>query len=439
MSEASHGSALDRYGSSWRTTLLEVAGAGTYSEWTGGQPDWRARASGGGNSSFANPVTTNLPAKKVSYLIEPMTSRGIYGKIGAVMVGVRVGGVTTGTKAFVRRNGAETELTDLPLVNGFFRWYRVANAGWLPTDHVEVGVTTGAGAGTSVLYSVAVVVEHDTPEPAPITDTTVRTVNVTYTGNGTAQTVDLGGGGLRPTALMIAKVSTGGTAVPAWWWWESRAGGAGFNQSIGSYGRVWPQRGKFHVIHATDSYNEAGVTYTAVAIFDPSGRLVNPFAVSKPTGEDNYTHQLRHPVTGALLPSFTPNFVFGGAAFNATSDPVRGSLYKGPGHLADSTVLLGSPQAAAPDWIQGMGAGAVQLGTQIAGSGDIAFWAGRVSDGVDPTRLMAVGTYVGSGTATRTIPLALSGQTPTLVLVAPATTATRVYRADGDTTGRNVV
>jgi hypothetical protein len=49
---------------------------------------------------------------------------------------------------------------------------------------------------------------------------------------------------------------------------------------------------------------------------------------------------------------------------------------------------------------------------------------------------MPVASYVGDGTASRSIPLNLSGQAPVFVLVVPTNNAARVYR-DGDTTGRN--
>ena len=58
---------LDYYGSTWRTTMLEPAGSGTYSQWTTGQPDWRARSVVVTPSAFTSPVTANTSGQKISY------------------------------------------------------------------------------------------------------------------------------------------------------------------------------------------------------------------------------------------------------------------------------------------------------------------------------------------------------------------------------------
>lgn len=51
---------------------------------------------------------------------------------------------------------------------------------------------------------------------------------------------------------------------------------------------------------------------------------------------------------------------------------------------------------------------------------------------------MAVTSYVGNGTGSRNIALDLSGAAPVFALVVPTTTtALRVYRVTGDTTGRS--
>ena len=99
-----------------------------------------------------------------------------------------------------------------------------------------------------------------------------------------------------------------------------------------SFGLVWPQTGQFHVVHAATgkSYNANGVSYKVIALFDPSGRYVIPFAVSKAATEDDYTHYLRYPETGELASDFTPAFVFGGVANGVTADSVRSSALSRP-------------------------------------------------------------------------------------------------------------
>ncbi|MCA1481424.1 hypothetical protein, partial [Bradyrhizobium sp. NBAIM08] len=128
-SAATHADALDPYGNTWRTTLLQVAGPGTYSQWTGGQPDWRAHTAVHSSVGSLNVVTTTAANQKISYLMESMASRGITGEIGVVMIGIRNAFATAGSQAFIRRNGVDTMLPDLTLpssANAGVRWYRVS-------------------------------------------------------------------------------------------------------------------------------------------------------------------------------------------------------------------------------------------------------------------------------------------------------------------------
>ena len=432
------GGTLGVYGSAWRTTLLQAAAAGTYTEWTGGQPDWRARSIIAGQNGFTNPATTTIAGLKLSYRMESMLSRGITGDIATVLIGVRMQYFSPNTRVFISRNGVETILTDMTLGATDNRWYRVANAGWSPTDVVEIGVTSGDNA-SNYLNAVALLVEHNTPEPAPLTDTSARVMTYNYVGNGGAQTIDFGIDSL-PTAV-IAVAIDGPAGTEPIWWWESRQGAAGMAQSVTSFARIWPQRGNLHVVHTpSDSYNANGVSYFVVALFDPSGRYAIPFAVSKPATDDDYAHELRYPQSGEPATDFTPDFVFGGAAFGISSNTAAASFYKGPGHAGDATAKLGVAQLPDADRIQEMGPGIVEFGTLIghqSGGGDYAFWAGRVDDGVSPTRLMAVASYVGDGTASRNIAVNLSGESPVLAFVVPVNAAAKVYRVGGDTTGRN--
>lgn len=438
-SAQSHGDTLPQYGNTWRTTLLQAAGPGTYSQWTGGQPDWRAHSAVHFQIGSLNSVTTTTPNQKISYLMESMLSRGITGNIGVVMVGIRNGYATTGAMAFIRRNGVETLLPNFTLpssTNAGVRWYRVSEGGWLPTDEIEVGMVSGTTTGNNYLTSVALLVEHDTPEPEPLTDTTARVVTVSYTGNGTGQTIDLGVD-MVPTALLVTPLDDSARPVI---WWDGRPGAQGFAEANATFGRVWPQKGKFQVVEPTagDSYNANGVSYTAIALFDPSGRYAIPFGVSKPSAEDDYNHQLRLPLSGEPAATFTPDFVFGGMSSTTSSDSTFATFYKGPGHAGDLTAKIGTSQAADADRIQAMTAGQVQFGKWIGSQyGDTSFWAGRVSDGVAPQRLMAVTSYVGDGTSSRNIPLILNGQTPVFSLVMPVNAAVaKIYRVAGDTTGR---
>ncbi|MEO8682919.1 MAG: hypothetical protein ABI665_27980, partial [Vicinamibacterales bacterium] len=108
---------------------------------------------------------------------------------------------------------------------GTFAWYRVAASGWSATDAIEIGVTGGDNANNS-LAAVALLVEHDTPEPAPLTNTSARVVTVNYTGNGGAQTIDFGVN-LMPTVLLVLPAN-GVNSVEPLWWWDSRLGASSF-------------------------------------------------------------------------------------------------------------------------------------------------------------------------------------------------------------------
>ena len=183
-----------------------------------------------------------------------------------------------------------------------------------------------------------------------------------------------------------------------------------------------------------NSHNANGVSYVAIALFDPAGRYALPFALSKPAADDNYTVNLRYPESGEPATDFTPDFVFGALGWGTAG----ASVYRGPGHVGDLTGKLAMSAASDADRIQALGAGTVQFGTLIGqGQGDQAFWAGRVNDGISSSRLMAVTSYTGNGTSSRNISLALNGSTPALILVVPTNAAAKVYRVNTDTTGRN--
>ena len=194
-----------------------------------------------------------------------------------------------------------------------------------------------------------------------------------------AQTVDLGVN-QTPTVLLVVP-ATGASGVEPLWWWDSRLGASSLSDAITGFGRPWPQAGRFHVVHPASgkSYNANGVSYKVIALFDPSGRYVIPFAVSKGASEDHYTQYLRYPESGELASDFTPDFVFGGVANGVTADSVRSALYGGPGHVGDLTAKLGLTTAQASDAgrIQALGAGTVQVGTTVGygttGTGDSPF------------------------------------------------------------------
>jgi hypothetical protein len=152
------------------------------------------------------------------------------------------------------------------------------------------------------------------------------------------------------------------------------------SQSPVDFNRVWPQRGKFHVVHTgSKSVNANGVAYVAIALFDPSGRYVIPFAINKgdESTDDDYTHRLRRPATGELAADFTPDFVFGGGAFgttNITSYAVALPWLRTHGSLT-SKLGIASTMGPDADRIQTLNQGSVQFGNGINGdAGDVAFW-----------------------------------------------------------------
>jgi hypothetical protein len=79
--------------------------------------------------------------------------------------------------------------------------------------------------------------------------------------------------------MFVMPAAGASTNVEPVWWWDSRIGAAPMTQSTVDFARIWPQRGKFHVVHTSvKSINANGVNYVAVALFDPSGRYVIRFA-----------------------------------------------------------------------------------------------------------------------------------------------------------------
>ncbi len=245
---------------------------------------------------------------------------------------------------------------------------------------------------------------------------TARVVTITYTGNGGGQTIDFAGMTTPPTALFVMP-ATGVNGVEPIWWWDSRQGAASFRGSLPSFGQIWPQKGKFHVAHvpAGTSYNANGVNYIAIALFDPSGRYVLPFAVSKPTAEDNYTQYLRYPQSGGSPRSSSPTSSLVVSRMDLTAmPPERAPTGPGTRGRPDREARRGAGVGSRPypgGWRRHR---AIRHHRRPRYLGDQAFWAGRVSDGVSSTRLMAVTLVRGDGTASRNIALTLSGSCPSV-------------------------
>jgi hypothetical protein len=177
-------------------------------------------------------------------------------------------------------------------------------------------------------------------------------------------------------------------------------------------------------------FNANAVVYQYIAFCDPAARFARAGAVSVNT-------TLAVPFVHALEdPGFTPEWAFfmredGGGATTA-------SMYtKGAGHAADAASLMTSGASIASAIT--FAAGQLSLGTGVVATGldqnnYVLFRRADGNDDPDQAKVMAVGTYTGDGTASRTISLPTTGLRPLWAIVQPVTGAVAIVRDPSHTT-----
>jgi hypothetical protein len=428
----------------WIQSVVPI-GNGSDQAWT--QSDWRNTAQVPANrktvAGSGAVYNTNVSAGlRASVAMQSLSTLGITGKVKAWNIGVWGKIARANGRLLFRRNsvvslgvvttgGAGSWMTGGSSMNG------ANGAGWYvtdegdPSDSIEVGVQDGdnGAAGTSVFSSVVMYVDHETVDPfatnilQPSGD--IKLFKGQYTGNGTVQDVAVP---FKFTCLIIKPdAGIGLTWVDAWG--QDGAFAIILNNVLGvthGLSRVSPNG--FTVWDATTGVNASGAKCRFLAIADPANRMLSAASyVANPnivTGFDDVTVPLANPnfAIEALL-AFSNN-----ADQNAQGHYLRGPAQVGLGDVATLTYLN---QVEAADAIQSIGVGSFQVGKLLASTGQfrLQYLALRTLGAFNaPSALLQIGSYVGDGTASRTLAFQTTLDGAGLVAVFPTTARGREYR-----------
>lgn len=296
-----------------------------------------------------------------------------------------------------------------------------------------------AGAAANLNYGTG---PHNTPYPrtpwakrglsAPTSPVIVHAG--TYVGNGTGQDLTF----RAPVQFLWIRPTTGTYTGGTVWLSAAMASHVGHqtgNQPVVPFAEADPtfvpgdgaddvQQYRFRVRIAGSSQqvNAAGVTYQYVAWMDPGMRFSIAGSLAHPAAAVAAVNKLP-------VPDFTPQFLMGYAEVGTATTTKR--LYlKGPGQAA-ATLALFAPGTLANALT--FGAGQILTDAALhAVNGSFGFLAFRRSDGLQsPTEagVVAFGSYIGDGSASRTINIApASGRRPVFVIVFAESGATSAAR-----------
>jgi len=259
----------------------------------------------------------------------------------------------------------------------------------------------------------------------------VKVFGGTYAGNGTGQdltfdvpihwlwvrplTGDLGGGhwwsGLVAAHRLHALAPTSAAMVQARQ--DPTVDGGTATEPSGSY--------QLRIAGSEAQSNASGVTYQYIAFSDPGQRFLLNGAGR---GDSSLASVLRALVDTGFTPEAAFFFV---ESIGTTSTATH--AFKGPGHAAAAASVLGAAETA--DYAT-FGAGTLTTATPLHGASNgygFALW--RRADGHnDPGQpaVLALGSYVGDGTASRSVGVAPSSGKRPLFLLVVGSNGTTLFR-----------
>lgn len=412
------------YPGAGQVTVLRATGPGTYSEMTG---DWRRAINLPGSvTASSDGIGSTTSQARQSFTVEGFADRGITGTINAIQIQAFVWTTGLVPNLGIRVNAADN--WGAVLAGGFNVWTArfLASPGVTVGDTVEVGYRKGADANQHYFNHLSLLVDHDSPDPGPETDSTIRVTTGSYTGNGTGQTVPVA---FEADFLLIRRV--GGSGVGAYWNRGMGDRGA-YPSGLADGQAIQNAAGRISYVHAAGfevgpnlQTNTLGETYWFLAIRDRTERMLSSGGFFPANGIDNVDVAL-------ASASFTPEVLLVVEQFLSSTGDV---YFRGPAHVGDSSSTLTSASSAAvANAIQSVGAGTFQVGTILTTSVAQRNYAGFKAGSFVQNRLFAVSSYVGTGIGvgvTRTIPLNLDGLTPSFVLVIPHSAGpNRYFRTD---------
>lgn len=395
-----------------QVTLVPINGVGFYNNWAGANPDWRHHQQ---FLNFANPlnmISTAVLNSRHSFTCPTMRSQGITGNIKGIRIlsAVGVAPANIAGTMFIRKGGVDTDIPVTFSWSNTLAFYHSANipiAGFTVDDALEIGIVSGASAGTYQCFQMYLLVEHDTAFVAPtLTDFKIQSGN--YTGTGALQTITLP---FTPEFILIWP--RGNTSQGVWW----HKGLWGFKNFTGVPGsalnNIWTRGTSLHLLDNNAQVNSNTIVYDYLVLSDPQNRIWGSatwMQVSQTVPYDTEDTQVQMPiaVTGVFASAETENT-------NLGSDNV---FFTGPGQ-ADDTARTMATGAVVANRIRRLNTSGwlARKGIMVGG---VQYYAwGLKPLGFQQKQLTDIVTYTGDGNASKIIPVAVSGLTPVMCIAIP--------------------
>lgn len=240
----------------------------------------------------------------------------------------------------------------------------------------------------------------------------------TYVGNNTGQDLTF----RAPVTMLFIRPLTSGAGGFQWMTTmhsPKKAFGVGANASIAMVKEdlsfapatgedAQQQRYMVQIAGSDNQLNATGVTYQYFAVCDPGMRFLCGFTGAAKSDEVETIHHLPNP-------SFTPEFLI--AWIEDYINTGAGNPYlKGPGQAASGiTQFAGATETSSVEMAEGTVTTRTAFHNNQSQTSDFAFMALRRDDGSQDTGLpgvMAIVTWIGDGSGSRTISLPASGRRP---------------------------
>lgn len=408
--------------------------AGTYAEWASNSFRYLRSLP----NDLDSDQTSNGASTRLSFPVESFASKGVTGTIKSVKVTARISAPRNDWAFGILQNGVATYMTASVAAS-------TASPGWLidaallpitVIDTLEIILRDGSGAGANATADFAcLMVDVEQPHFEPEALATVDDIQVyegTFVGAGAfLQDVPVPfATSAEPDFIIVKPDNNGGTGG----WWHRGMGDRGdgslrcLDANDGPI--AWVDSNSF-TIRASQGVGDVGETNRFVAVSDPSNRL----GLKGKFSTYDSSLQVDGRFVGFSDATFVPEALF----MTQLNPGFDDAYYRGPGYVGDLTGLLDADSAATANIIESMSTGGFYIGTWPQGNTSrFSYYAIRTTDVFSSKTLCEVGSYTGDGTASRDIPLTLTGSDgPGFILVIPHDTAQRCCRFGSQSSGNN--
>lgn len=430
---------LEKFPEDSRVTAVPCVAAGTYQQWTTGNPAYQARnmtATSGGSEQVTF-VGNSGGLRRQTYRVKPLRECGITGPIYSVRVAIDITATGAGhaIQVVLMKNGI-VHLHPSSDALGLTQYSIRFDEPISPDDVIEIGVDTHQTSGTTGIAGLWLLVDHASPV-TEIQTADFQVGAVEWVGNGTALTVPLP---FVPSFVIIWPKSPqpdvfGGISPPTGGiWWDTLGS---FHDMITEGPRrdqakvLVDRQQNTAVLNLVGSYprhNTNGMEYWALLIRDPVNRIhargsVLQDSQTTPFDTDNISYPIdagtATPTTGA---AFTPEAMF---LYKETDNTSSTAYFKGPLQVGDQTMAWGGSSPVA-DVIQQLLPNGFQLGKTAYVTADRSAFLAMRKDAFANQRLFNIVTWHGNGSTAdlsaelpRRISVDLGGKAPEAILVIP--------------------